>query len=464
MQSGIPSSTPPPISNGIQGRHSLDDALDEFLAAMHARDAVRARDVVRAHPQLVTTRIHVTAAMGLAAETARLLADDGARLTARAGDPSVDPLLAVCYSPFHGESAERDAGLLETAQLLLQAGADPNTTDGRHGVPALYAVTGWRSVPSMARLLLASGANPTDGESVFHAAENFHENALELLLDAGADVNATGNWGNTPLYFLLRWYDVAQRPNVGRGVRWLLAHGANPNIPCGDEGETPLHVSARRGQSVEIIQLLLEHGADLHARRGDGRTAWRLARRGGFDAIAETLEAAGARAEPLTDVDRFLAACARGDTDEAIRLGSSALVATLTPGDLLLLPDAAANDRPAVVMALVAAGVPVDTVDGIHATALHYSALHGRSSAVRALLAAGATTEIRDREHDATPLGWACFGADVIRESGGDYPGCVRALLEAHATFVPTKHAVEEAGVRAVLAEFAGVAEPSSAD
>src|SRR4029450_3211651 len=44
-----------------------------------------------------------------------------------------------------------------------------------------------RIVP-IARLLLDAGANPTDGESVFHAAEHFHEEALELLLRAGADL------------------------------------------------------------------------------------------------------------------------------------------------------------------------------------------------------------------------------------------------------------------------------------
>jgi hypothetical protein len=48
--------------------------------------------------------------------------------------------------------------------LLLDAGADPNTKDGRYGVPALYAVTGARSVLPLARMLLDAGANPTDGE------------------------------------------------------------------------------------------------------------------------------------------------------------------------------------------------------------------------------------------------------------------------------------------------------------
>src|SRR6185369_5837669 len=132
-------------------------------------------------------------------------------------DSPADPLLWLCYSPFHGESEARDAGLLATARLLLAAGADPNTRDARHGVPALYAVTGARSVLPIARLLLDAGANPTDGESVFHAAEHFHEDALELLLRAGVDLNYVGDWGNTAPYFLLLWWDVEKEPKIKLG-------------------------------------------------------------------------------------------------------------------------------------------------------------------------------------------------------------------------------------------------------
>ena len=125
------------------------------------------------------------------------------------------------------------------------------------------------------------------------------------------------------------------------------------------------------------MQLLLDHGADVDARRGDGRSAWLLARRAGHDAV---------------------------------------------------LPDAAAHGRFDVVRACLAAGFPVDTPGDEGATALHHAAIRGEAETVRELLARGAATGIEDPVHRATPLGWAEFGRDEQIEPGGDYEATVRAL------------------------------------
>lgn len=438
----------------VQASRSHDDGVEAFLAAVHAQDVERARDVLRVHPRIATTSLHVAAALGLDAAAARLVAENPGLVSARAGDPAADPLLFLCYSPFHGESDARDAGLLATARVLLAAGADPNTRDARYGVPALYAVTGVRSVLPIARLLLETGANPTDGESVFHAAERFHEDALELLLRAGADLNFVGEWGNTALYFLLRHWDVEREARVKQGVEWLLDHGANPNVVCAEERETALHVAVRRGQSRDVIRLLLAHGADIHARRGDGGTAWLLARRGGLDEIGSLLEALGANTQPLSAVDLLLAACGRGDADAARHFASADVLAALGPSEHRLLPEAAALGREATVSACVAAGFPVNTTDTSGATALHHSAIHGRARQLRMLLEAGAATDIRDGEHSSTPLGWACFGADFVDVADADYEGCVRALLEAGARPLPDEHQPKHDGVRGVIQRF----------
>lgn len=407
--------------------------VEALLAAAADGDGARLLELSRAEPGLARRNLHVAAVLGQAADVRRLVAEDPSRVRTRAGDPPGEPLLWLCNSPLHGQSQDRDDGLEASARALLEGGADPNTRDGRYGLPALFAVTGLRNAPRVAQVLLEAGAATDDGESAFHAAERFHVEALELLLDHGADLNATGDWGNTPLYFLLRHWDVGRMPTVERGVRWLLEHGADPDVRCGSERESSLHVAVRRGQSRAIVSLLLEHGADPRARRGDARSAWTLARRGGFDELAELLQDAGADPEPLSETDRFLAACGRGDAERARKLASPDLLASLAADDLRLLPDAAGEGRFEVALAYVAAGLPVDTPDEQGATALHHAAIRGRADAVRALLSHGADLRIRDAEHQSSPLGWACFGADMVMEPGADYVGCVRALLEAGA-------------------------------
>jgi len=430
-----------------------EEAVAAFLRAVNEQDAQRAKRVLREHPAIARESLHVAAALGRVDEARRLIAENPSRVNERAGPSGGQPLLYVCYSPFHGDSAERDAGLLASARLLLDAGADPNTTDTRYRVPALHAVTGARSVLPIAQLLLDAGANPTDGESVFHAAENFHEDALNLLLRAGVQLNFVGEWGNTAVYFLLRWHDLERETKVRRGAEWLLDHGADPNARSGEDRETALHVAARRGQSVATVQLLLDHGADVNATRKDGSSAWLLARRGGFDEIAALLEAAGATTSLLTPVDLMLEACGRGDVEAARRLGSPELVSALEPSDRLLLPEAAAGDRDSTVLACLAAGFPVDTADSSKATALHHAALRGRTALTRALLAAGADTTLLDGEHSASSLGWALFGADFVRQANGDYEGTVRALLEAGAR-PRDGYLSQQPGIRALFRKF----------
>ena len=438
----------------VQASRGSGDAINTFLFAVQAQDPERAREVLRTAPDIAKESLHVAAALGHAGDASRLIGEDKARVRQKAGDPAAEPLLFLCFSPFHGESAERDARLLATARLLLDAGADPNTKDGRYGVPALYAVTGARSVLPLARMLLDAGANPTDGESVFHAAQLFHEDALELLLKAGADLNFVGDWGNTALYFLLTWHDIEREPKVGQGVRWLFAHGADPNVLSGKQRETALHVAARKGQSIGTIQLLLDHGADLNATRADGSTAWVLARRGGHEAIAELLQRVGAETRSLSPLESLLAACGRGDGEEARRLTSPELLNQLTDEDRLMLVEAAQKGRTSMVAACVAAGFPVNATDSQGATALHFAAIDGRAKIVRMLLAAGADTTIRDKEHSSTPMGWACWGADFVADADGDYADSVRALLEAGARKPQDEHTAQNPAVRAVLEEF----------
>jgi ankyrin repeat protein len=170
--------------------------------------------------------------------------------------------------------------------------------------------------------------------------------------------------------------------------------------------------------------------------------------------VATLLESAGATTQPLSPIDRLLEACGRGDVEAARRLGSPELLSKLEPADRLLMVDAASSERWTTVLACLAAGFPVDAQDGSGATALHYAAIHGHTSVVRALLQVDADFNIRDKEHSSTPLGWATFGSDHVRGSPGDYEGTVRALLEAGARPRNDEYYPQSPGLRKLLREF----------
>ena len=429
---------------------SGDDGITAFLRAVQEQNRDAAEEIVAKNPRLVSASLHVAASLG-EVEAVKRLSSDPAKVNEKAGDPAAVPLLFLSFSPFHGQNDARDSRLFESARVLLAAGADPNSVDGRYGVSALYGVTGMHNRPGIARLLLEAGANPTDGESVFHAAEHYHIEALELLREFGVKLNQVGEWGNTPLYFLLRWHDLADDDKAALGVGWLLDNGADPNVASGKEQENSLHVAARRGQPIGVIEQLLAHDANVDLRRGDGATAWRLAKRNGYDEIADLLESAGAAPEPFSATDELLAACGRGDVDAARRLSSPAIVSALPRSDRAMLGEAAAAGRVRTVDACIAAGFDVNEVNDRAATPLHEAAINGFHDIVSALIAAGSDLTIRDPEHKATPLGWAIFGADYVGNRGGEYEKTIRALIGAGAKGSETENEPRHPGARSAL-------------
>ena len=150
---------------------------------------------------------------------------------------------------------------LDIAGLLFDSGVG-FTSSSAVSYITVWLVACLRGSPDMVSLFLDRGADPNavdaNGGSPFRAALP-HPNILRILLEHGADPSRALD-GCTPLLALLQ-----RRPTPSeymQSVAVLLEYGADPNIARADTGETVLMVAAL-DLDVDLIKLLLEHGADV---------------------------------------------------------------------------------------------------------------------------------------------------------------------------------------------------------
>lgn len=164
----------------------------------------------------------------------------------------IDKLDGLCRSPISWAAAR---GNEEHVTLLLASGANPNILDVQLSGPVTYSAD--RSHAVCTRLLLDAHAR-TDpvlpagmkiGSPLNCAARNADDPAvIELLLQYGADPDATGTDCRTPLIH-------AARKNKADFALLLLEYGANINA-VGTDGQTPL-TTAIINNSHDVLSLLL---------------------------------------------------------------------------------------------------------------------------------------------------------------------------------------------------------------
>jgi ankyrin repeat protein len=212
---------------------------------------------------------------------------------------------------------------------------------------------------------------------------------------------------------------------------------------------------------AEVVQALLEAGADPakldsakdadHA-SSEGLSPLRLAVRAGRGQAAALLIGNGA-ADDVTDVDRFLGACARGDRDAVDRLlaGQPRLWDLLSKRDRAAIVDVAGSGSASGAVGLMLElGFSPNARNSFGETSLHLAAGAGDPATVRLLLDAGAELDARDDNYQGTPLGYASVGSGVSGggSSTGDWVSTVRLLLDAGAdrsgVWVPSMSPSEE--------------------
>lgn len=391
------------------GREMADDPHNDFIkAACVPRDQIHsagtldgANAILIAHPDVATRSIHAAAILGDDATVRSFLAADAASATVKGGPYGWDALTHLCFSRYLRLDRSRSTGFVATATALLDAGASANTGwfEADHQPKpewegALYGASGIAHHAELTRLLLERGADPNDGETVYHSPESYDNTALKLLVESG---KLTGESLSLMLIRKHDWHDYD-------GVKWLLEHGADPNFPR-QRGFKALNHAIARDNRLTIIELLLDHDADPTA-VFDGRSAIALAARRGRGDILELLERRGLPVT-LQGTDRLIAACARNDAAgvRAIVETEPALVRDVIADGGELLAQFAGNGNTSGVDCLLDLGVPVaarsehgDGYFGIakNSTALHAAGWRAQHATVRLLIARGAPIDALD--------------------------------------------------------------------
>lgn len=192
-------------------------------------------------------------------------------------------------------------GALEAVQFLVEQGADVNEyAESASMAPFLCAVKS--NNPKILEYLFQQGAD-IRAESPLLKNNNLLTckqlcNAIDLavyfdaldsvkwLLAHGFSINRTNEYGIS----LLHWAAVRCSPEL---IDFLLQEGLDINQRDSSIGMTPLHCAVFN-ERIESMRLLIDRGADIHARNACGQTALLIASQANIAPLVDLLLAQGA--------------------------------------------------------------------------------------------------------------------------------------------------------------------------
>lgn len=207
----------------------------------------------------------LTAAMNVQEEMVAMLLEKGADANGR---------IYSGYTPLMRAASE---GSMKMANALLEKGADVNrrTTSG---LSALIGAAG-NGRTEIVRMLVDKGAEVNASMSeqgdtaLIGAANNGHVETVNVLLERGAVVDMKMKDGTTPLMkAALRGANCLSNCRDAEIVQMLLNKGADPNAKNTKDETVLMLASCAIYADINIVRMLLDRGAKVNANKTDGET------------------------------------------------------------------------------------------------------------------------------------------------------------------------------------------------
>lgn len=331
-------------------------------------------------------------------------------------------------------------GKNQAFELLLQAGADINIVD-KNGSSVFMRVNkinlslpkdialntqlisygmsplDWAAIYnniSLIRALIKNGMSPNTTNQnrttpLMRAAGLGNNQAIKILLEKGADIQAKDKNGNTALTWAVLEHDFPKT------IKLLLQHGAKVDEKNHD-GITPLMWAAALGLK-KSVKLLLEQKADPNLLDNKGRSAFAWAVRNGHTDIAYLLLDSGnkGRRKHVTYIpemlyfnlpEKFEYHGKKLELEKAINyMGDTPLLLAITTDNLPLVKE------------IIRAGANVNTADPDGVTPLMWASIYQSLEITKLLLQAGADVNLQSpRGNSALMLAASFNNKEIVEE------------------------------------------------
>ncbi|KZN92140.1 Ankyrin repeat and KH domain-containing protein [Penicillium chrysogenum] len=231
------------------------------------------------------------------------------------------------------------------------------------------------------------------GNALQAASIGGHKNAVQILLDKGADVSAQGGWYSNAL-------QAASFNGNKEVVQILLDRGADVNAQGGRYGNA-LQAASWRGHK-EVVRILLDRGSDVKVQGGDYGNALHAASVGGHKEVVQILLDRGAKVNAQHGrYGNALQAASVGGYAEVVQVlldrGADVNAQGGRYGNALQA--ASRRGHKEVVRMLLDRGSDVNVQGGDYGNALHAASFNGNLEVVRMLVDRGAYATTRSGGH-----------------------------------------------------------------